>query len=90
MKKSKIGFVLSALYLLVTIIIVIYAKTCSGMFCGMVMVLPTMPWVLILEGLIEDSIFVFFILVILNSGILYGLGYLLSSILKKTKFFHSS
>lgn len=85
MKKSKIGIVLVALYLIATIIIAIYANTCSGMYCGLWLVLPVMPWVFLLEGVVSDSIFIFFILVILNSAIIYVVGLLISSLIRRIK-----
>ncbi len=87
MKKSKIGMVFTTIYLIATIIIWILAHTCNGMYCGMILILPTMPWIFLLEGVISDSIFVFFILVILNSMIAYGIGWLISLLIKRVKFF---
>lgn len=85
MQKSKIGIALVSLYLVAIIFIFVYANTCSGEFCGMVLVLPTMPWPFLLEGILPDSMFVFFILVALNSGILYGFGCLIGSLIQKLK-----
>jgi len=85
MKKTKIGVVLTSFYLIFSVGIWIYAQACSGMYCGLVLVLPTMPWVFLLEGVIKDSIFVFFILVILNSAIIYSIGLLISLLIRRIK-----
>ncbi len=83
MDKSKIGIIFVSLYLIVTIIMLIYSYLCSGMYCGLVVLLPIMPWPLVFERFISDSFFVFFILVALNSIILYYLGWLVSLMLRK-------
>lgn len=78
MKKSKIGITLVLLYLITTLIIWIYANTCSDMYCGLILILPTMPWALLFEKIIGDSVFIFFILITLNSVIIYSFGWLIS------------
>ena len=85
MKKSKIGIALVSLYLIATITIWVYTNACSGMYCGLILILPIMPWVLLLEKIISDSIFVFFILMILNSTIIYSFGWLISRLIKNIK-----
>ncbi len=88
MKKSKIGIILASIYLIITIIIWIYTLFCSGMYCGLILVLPTTPWSFLLEGIINDSIFVFLVLVAFNSVLVYYLGWLIDRLIKKLKFFH--
>lgn len=87
MKKSKIGITLISIYLALTIISFLSANTCEGFLCQAIIFLPTMPWLLILEDAIWDSDYLYTFLIILNSIILYSIGYLLSLIAKKTKFF---
>ena len=88
MKKSKIGTTFVLLYLAVTLIVWIYAYTCSGMYCGLILLLPIMPWAFLLGGIINDSIFVFFVLVAFNSVLVYYLGWLIDRLIKKLNSFH--
>ena len=85
MKKSKIGIFFVLLYLIATIIFWVVSSTCSGMFCGLILVFPIMPWVFLLEGVIGDSIIIYLVLVVLNSLIFYTLGWLISLFIKKLK-----
>lgn len=71
MKKHKIGLVIVGVYLLISLVVVMYVSICRGMFCGLVMVGPIMPWPFILEGVVRDSYLLYFMLVVLNSIILY-------------------
>lgn len=48
---SKSGLALSAIYILFTIYMVITAFTCTGMFCGIVIIFPTLPWFYLWEPL---------------------------------------
>ena len=85
MKKSKIGIVFALLYLIATLIIWIIAHTCGDMYCGMIIVLPVMPWAFLLQGTITGTFFDFFILVALNSILIYSVGWLISLLFKKLK-----
>ncbi len=87
MGKSKNGITFVSLYLIVAIIMLIYSYLCSGMYCGLVVLLPIMPWPFVFERFISDSFFIFFILVALNSIILYYLGWLISLFLRKINLF---
>ena len=74
MLKSKTGKWFLGIYLLMTCGINLYAVTCSDMYCGLVIVLPVMPWPFMLEGLFQDSSVLYAMLVMLNSIILYVIG----------------
>jgi hypothetical protein len=84
MKKpnSKLGLVLSGLYVVFTIYMVISALACSGMFCGLIIVYPTLPWVFLWAKLIGRfshipeflGYFLMIISILLNILILYLLG----------------
>jgi len=80
MKKSKLGVFIVGIYLLISIAAAIYAATCNGMFCGLVLVGPVMPWPFLLEGIVKNSYPLYFVLVALNSVILYFVGLGLSRI----------
>ena len=80
--KSKLGLILAFIYSIITIIIVIYSFTCSGMFCGLWLILPVMPWNFILEGVIRDSLTAFVFLAVLNAIIFYFIGYFIDRLRK--------
>ena len=61
-------------YLLITAGAVFYSFTCSGVFCGLTIVLPVMPWLFILEPILSNTVWSYFVIVILNSVIFYFLG----------------
>jgi hypothetical protein len=84
MKKpnSKLGLILSGLYLVFTIYMVISALACSGMFCGLIIVYPTLPWVFLWARLIDRfghvpaflGYFLLIVSILLNILIFYLLG----------------
>lgn len=82
MKKSKIAITLTLLYLIATTAIVIYAHTCNGRWCGVVIIWPPFPWILVSEEFLDNTIF-FVSAIILNSMIIYGLGCLISWAIRK-------
>ncbi|GEM_PF-1874872 len=86
-KKSNIGYSLIVLYLIFTLCFVYNAMTCSGMFCGLSIVYPILPWPLFLENLewVHDGKITYWLLVGLNSAILYFLGFGIELFLKKRK-----
>lgn len=43
MKLSKIGLILAGIYLVVTAFVIFYSFNCSGMFCGLAVILPVLP-----------------------------------------------
>lgn len=61
-------------YLLFTAGSVFYSLTCSGVFCGLTIVLPVMPWLFILEPILSNSAWSYFVIVVLNSVIFYLIG----------------
>ena len=85
MKKSKIGIALVSLYIPTTIGLWVYMRTCTGFLCGLELMFSMIPWVLILENYVEFTNSVIFIILIINSFILYGLGWLISLLIKKIK-----
>ena len=75
--KSKIGFKLVGFYFILVAAVWIQAYVCKELFCGLMVVLPVMPWVFVLEPYLQDSLFVYFLIVGVNSGLLYALGIIL-------------
>lgn len=86
MKINTWGLVLSGIYGVISLGVIVYAYTCSGMFCGLVAVLPVMPWPLLLEGVLSDSISTLLILIVLNAFIMYFIGAGLSRLFKKNTY----
>lgn len=76
-KLSKVGLTLSFAYLLVTAYFFYEAFTCSGMYCGFILVLPIMPWNFILDGWVQGSWFVYAMSVLANTVLLYLVGHFL-------------
>lgn len=74
-KLSRVGLIFSLVYLLVTAYFFYQAFTCSGMYCGFILVLPIMPWNFLLEGWIQGSWFVYAILLLVNFCIFYSVGH---------------
>lgn len=68
------GVFFVAVYLLLTAGAVFYSLNCSGVFCGLTIVLPVMPWLFLLEPILSDTVWLYFAIVLLNSVILYFLG----------------
>ena len=60
-----------AMYLLMTAGLIFYSVTCSGTYCSLGIVLPVMPWILLLESFLPDSVWTYLILVALNSIFAY-------------------
>jgi len=92
MRVSKIGLWLAGVYLIVAIFILIRGLTCSGMFCGLSILIPIMPWPFLVEmlpttfqNLFLDSTIGVFVLVFLNTIIVYLVGLGISSIISKNK-----
>lgn len=94
MKISKIGLTLTAIYIPITIGLWIYAETCSAMLCGLEIIIPLSPWIILLEdidginNLYDNNTLKFLIVLIImtiNSFILYGFGWMLSLFVRKIK-----
>lgn len=73
--------------------IIYYALTCTGGFCGFVVILPLMPWPLLAQVIpgpnilfdALDSAFGPLVLVLLNGIIIYFIGVLIERMVKKIK-----
>lgn len=78
--KSKIGVSLVILYVLLIGILWLMESSCTGWGCGYSLVIPLMPWPLILEGIIIPSIPLYIFLMLVNACILYFIGLGISKI----------
>jgi hypothetical protein len=47
--RSKLGIILAVTYGLVSVVIFGYAMLCLGMFCGLIILAPIMPWPFLVE-----------------------------------------
>jgi|GEM_PF-2654405 len=66
-------------YLVATFLVVLYAQSCEGMFCGTVIMLPALPWWLIPDDSLWTNTTMLSWIVLLacyaaNAGILYLAG----------------
>jgi len=87
---SRLGWILAGIYLLFTLVIVVYALTCKELYCGFALVVPVMPWPLIFQGggisppsspALNIAFYVF--IVCLNAAILYGCGWLVGKAFRR-------
>ncbi len=46
---SKIGIIISGIYVIATATVFFYAFTCHGEFCGFVGLIPVIPWVFVMD-----------------------------------------
>ncbi|HKR01941.1 MAG TPA: hypothetical protein VJT09_14770 [Pyrinomonadaceae bacterium] len=80
--SSKLGLILSGLYLIFVIYILVYVFTCTEMFCGVAVVIPAMPWFYLWGSLVDGSgplqaylgYFFLIVSVLLNAVLLYLIG----------------
>lgn len=83
---SKAGLALSGLYVLFVLWTVIESQSCDGMMCGLVIVLPALPWVMLADGVLPppQSEFASYawlaLFFVLNAFVLYWIGKVLEII----------
>ncbi|MEK7538878.1 MAG: hypothetical protein AAB552_03495 [Patescibacteria group bacterium] len=90
---SKLGLWLAGVYGVIASGIIYYAFTCSGEYCGFIILLPIMPWPLLAEVIprsqqlfgVLNSPFGAFVFLFLNVAIIYFAGALIESLIKKIK-----
>jgi len=73
-ERSKVGILFVGFYFLLIILTLIMANICSGMYCGMIIVLPIMPWAMLTVINIPDFI-AYVLFAIINTLIVYLIGY---------------
>jgi len=87
MKKhiSRLGFILSLVYLALTTISVIYSRFCNQGICDVgYLLLPSLPWIGLFNGGSFGLVY-YIISIILNIIIVYLIGYFIGLIIKKSK-----
>ena len=85
-KMAKYGLFVAGTYLALTLVVVVYASICKGMYCGLVIVLPVLPEVFLLEGLVADSVAAYFFFVAVNAILLYlATNYFIRYVSKRKK-----
>jgi hypothetical protein len=76
--RSKLGIILAVTYGLVSVVIFGYAMLCLGMFCGLIILAPIMPWPFLVEMVgfpaFFNNMFGAVVFALINAGLLYWLG----------------
>ncbi len=88
--KSKIGWSLVGIYLVLSAISIIYSRVCNVGICDVgYLLLPSIPWIAWLSGGMFNSTFVgilaYVISILLNAIIIYLIGYFISLLISKKK-----
>ena len=86
--KSKVGLVLSAIYIVFTLCVLIYGLICNEWLCMLVIVFPAFPWFYLWAPLMRssggDELYLLFFLwtasIILNGFIIYQIGKLIGRV----------
>lgn len=75
MKKPIIfGIFAVAVYYLATTAFVLYALSCSTIYCSFFILAPVLPWPLLLEPLFSTSLLTYFFATVLNAIITFFIG----------------
>lgn len=78
LKYHPVSSVLIGLYLLLTLVVGIYALTCDTQWCSLALIIPLTPWPQIESGLgLNLPRFLLPVAVLLNTGLLYYLGHII-------------
>jgi len=89
MKKTKIGPVLVGLYLTITIGLGIYGllEDCprGDWSCGIEIIIPAAPWIFFLNVGTGINPVSYVLSIAINAALLYGVGWLASSLIRKLK-----
>ena len=84
--KLKLGYILVAIYIILSAISVTYSRICHVGICDIgYLILPAIPWI----GLIGDGSFAlgaYVISIILNIIIIYLIGYFVGYLIHKIKY----
>lgn len=82
LKYHPASSVLIGLYLLLTVVVGIYALTCDTQWCSLALIIPLTPWPQLLEGALGLNIprLLLPIAVLLNIGLLYYLGHIIEKL----------
>ena len=83
--KSKIGIILTGLYILLVVYSYVEDIGCGGMFCGLGLAILGVPWTLVMFGFTtpDSSNIIFFLL--LNAVIVYFIGLAITKLIRFIK-----
>jgi hypothetical protein len=83
---SKFGIIFALLFIIFVIFVWINGFTCNGEFCGFIILLPVLPWVMYPNPLFEVGGWVTYaFFVILNLAIVYFAGFFIEKIYKRIR-----
>ncbi len=73
---SRAGLILVGLYVLLLVWAWIYAKTCTGTYCGMMVLLPVIPWIMLADRFLTEKFMMvsYIVMILLNIGLIYLIG----------------
>ncbi|GEM_PF-4223598 len=88
--KSKIGWSLVGIYLVLSAISIYYSRVCIVGICDVgYLLLPSIPWIAWLSGGMFNSTFTgvlaYIVSILLNIVIIYIIGYIITLLIKKIK-----
>lgn len=88
--KSKIGWGLVGIYLVLSAISIIYSRICNQGICDVgYLLLPSIPWIALLsDGMFKSTltgVLAYIVSILLNAIIIYLIGYLIGYLIKKIK-----
>jgi hypothetical protein len=76
--SSKLGIFLASIYGLISVAVLGYVMLCSSMFCGLIILVPILPWPLLAEIVgfptFLDSMLGAIIFMFINTALLYWIG----------------
>lgn len=87
-KLSFFGILLVLLYLAGTAFCWYYARSCSGQYCGYVVVIPVLPWIIFVERFIDHDLafyaygFIFLTNIVAAYWTGKGIGWLLRALFR--------
>jgi len=88
--KSQIGWSLVGIYLVLSIISIIYSRICNQGICDVgYLLLPSIPWIAWLSGGMFNSTFIgilaYVVSILLNVIVIYLIGYVINLLIDKIK-----
>lgn len=88
--KSKVGWSLVGIYLVLSAISIVYSRICNQGICDVgYLLLPSIPWIAWLSGGSFNStltgVLAYIVSILLNGIIIYFIGYFIGFLIKKYK-----
>lgn len=82
--KSRIGIVLASIFLVITVVLDVYAFTCNQTYCWLIAIFTAMPWIEF-SLLSPNNVLNPFIFQIFNAIIIYFIGCLITNAIIRFK-----